>query len=1221
MGKKITSLLLSVFIILFFIILVSADSSDSSDFSEWKSSGRSTTNNRYYPYGVSANISTLQVRNYTLPGAITTGVSIANGFLYFGNGVGKTLFQMNLSNLTQQIANFTSASTLAYFPAVANGYVYFASGNCLYQVNATNVRQQIANFTAATTVTSPIIVGDSVYINSGVRVHRLNSTNINHQISNYTSVNTLIENPAYSNGFIYITEGGTTYATRQLNSSTLTQLTSRSSGGRYVDSPAVVSANSVYACTTRFLMQLNATNISSGSLNSYTFNPSSSYDCYVAPAVANGYVYFASTNPSRIWQVNETNVSQLIGFYNIGSAYYSNWIVATNTSVFTGSSDGKLYQFNSNNISRLTGLYNLGTSIVGPTIVNGRLFFSKQTTLLYEINATNDIFTSDNSYPIFSNYLDNNGSINDSGTALFNVSVTNTNGSVLLEINNTNTTALLVAGIYSAQFTLSSPGTYSYRWLSWGNGSSALFNSSIMRYYNIIDSCIPSLTNTSWTEWQNQGSCKVDDLQLQNRSMVQYDINTCNEINNQTINAYQNISCNYCSYNITNSTWTDWTNHTCLIDNTMNQSRTSVEYDSNRISCYTVTNLSTDLWNSGNNITHREYRNVLSCIYQAPISIYLTYPDNTSLIDSDNFNMTFNCSANSTTSISNISLYLSDSFNQNYKLNKTTNLSGQSNSTNWTIGLGSGNYTWNCLGEDTSGNRITSNVNRTIYIGIIDNDNDGIRNRDDKINGNGSDLISQGISNLSLIIGNRTNFTTLNDTQELRFYDNGELLMNFSHNFSISSLDLKIVELDKGNDYLIVNLSNQLQGKYNKTIYFLDKNYSSLCVKDFEISSINNISLDCNNPHETNISDCIGNLTDVSFGNIICRKIGEYYAISNLEHSAVKGTSTVASSQGSIFSRGSKKDKLECTINKDCNKDYVCYTNACVKLFDVKILKIQSPITQREFFNFTYYIKGMAKIEGDVIIKFWLERNNISVTEGKDTIYLGTFEEKTESNVLFLPSTIEDGVYRFYVEVNFENYMAESYKDIEVINTEDGLEIKEINYSPEEEKNTWTLLQIFIYSMFGILIILLSTATLIRNPKKEEVFYQSITTTSNNNQLENESSIKNRIKKLNLILYTKLSNLISQLREKGEKLDTSKTSLSGLIGSKTYTLSGNYIGDLEEIYIEEKEIKEWLVNLTPQLKEVMQKRAALFNNRHITPDMNSLLLDESTSTYFDNLLN
>ncbi len=41
-------------------------------------------------------------------------------------------------------------------------------------------------------------------------------------------------------------------------------------------------------------------------------------------------------------------------------------------------------------------------------------------------------------YPIFSNYYDNNASINSSGDALFNVTVTNTNGTVLLTINGSN---------------------------------------------------------------------------------------------------------------------------------------------------------------------------------------------------------------------------------------------------------------------------------------------------------------------------------------------------------------------------------------------------------------------------------------------------------------------------------------------------------------------------------------------------------------------------------------------------------------------------------------------------------------------------------------------------------------------------------------------------------------------------------------------------------------
>src|SRR3989339_840039 len=85
-----------------------------------------------------------------------------------------------------------------------------------------------------------------------------------------------------------------------------------------------------------------------------------------------------------------------------------------------------------------------------------------------------------------------------------------------------------------------------------------------------------------------------------------------------------------------------------------------------------------------------------------------------------------------------------------------------------------------------------------------------------------------------------------------------------------------------------------------------------------------------------------------------------------------------------------------------------------------------------EFCNFTYYLKGVAQIHGDVKVNFWLEKDGIKVTDGYDTIYMGDFEEKLESSKLFLPISILDGVYNFYAEVNYDSYYARASRAVEV---------------------------------------------------------------------------------------------------------------------------------------------------------------------------------------------
>jgi len=93
---------------------------------------------------------------------------------------------------------------------------------------------------------------------------------------------------------------------------------------------------------------------------------------------------------------------------------------------------------------------------------------------------------SDTEYPIFSNYYDNNASLLDSGTGLFNVTVSHTNGTVILHINNTDIVAFNeTADVYNASYVFGSGGVYPYNWTAYGNGSSANLNTSDLRSYTV----------------------------------------------------------------------------------------------------------------------------------------------------------------------------------------------------------------------------------------------------------------------------------------------------------------------------------------------------------------------------------------------------------------------------------------------------------------------------------------------------------------------------------------------------------------------------------------------------------------------------------------------------------------------------------------------------------------------------------------------------------------
>jgi hypothetical protein len=158
----------------------------------------------------------------------------------------------------------------------------------------------------------------------------------------------------------------------------------------------------------------------------------------------------------------------------------------------------------------------------------------------------------------------------------------------------------------------------------------------------------------------------------------------------------------------------------------------------------------------------------------------------------------------------------------------------------------------------------------------------------------------------------------------------------------------------------------------------------------------------------------------------------------------------------------------QCTDNKDCSKDEICWRGRCTQLFDVKITDFKSPVELGSFFEFTYFLKGMATINDDVNINFWIEKQGEKVTSGSDVIYLGSFEEKTETTKIFLPSTLESGVYEFYVEVYHQEYQASSHRTIEII-VKEG--IAEIKFRESEEIRKYALIIIGILSVLTIFII------------------------------------------------------------------------------------------------------------------------------------------------------
>ena len=139
----------------------------------------------------------------------------------------------------------------------------------------------------------------------------------------------------------------------------------------------------------------------------------------------------------------------------------------------------------------------------------------------------------------------------------------------------------------------------------WNNG-----NNKTHYQQTTIPCCDPILTNTSPSQWTNV-SCLINDTMNQTRFKIEYDSNSCGTVQNRTIIEYQQIEkCDFCKPNPINTSWSPWQNATqCMPNDKYVQNSSKTEYDANYQSCYAVTNLSTDRWNNGINKTYWNFTN------------------------------------------------------------------------------------------------------------------------------------------------------------------------------------------------------------------------------------------------------------------------------------------------------------------------------------------------------------------------------------------------------------------------------------------------------------------------------------------------------------------------------------------------------------------------------------------------------------------------------------
>ncbi|MBN1502354.1 hypothetical protein JW930_02320 [Candidatus Woesearchaeota archaeon] len=106
-----------------------------------------------------------------------------------------------------------------------------------------------------------------------------------------------------------------------------------------------------------------------------------------------------------------------------------------------------------------------------------------------------------------------------------------------------------------------------------------------------------------------------------------------------------------------------------------------------------------------------------NCTIDYEPNVTLEYPPQNYLNStSDPVNVVFNCSAKDDFDVYNISLYITNAYNQSFSFNNSCNVATQNGSCNWTLSLHNGNYTWNCLAYDNRSQHDWGDSNRSLLI-------------------------------------------------------------------------------------------------------------------------------------------------------------------------------------------------------------------------------------------------------------------------------------------------------------------------------------------------------------------------------------------------------------------------------------------------------------------------------------------------------------------------
>lgn len=199
----------------------------------------------------------------------------------------------------------------------------------------------------------------------------------------------------------------------------------------------------------------------------------------------------------------------------------------------------------------------------------------------------------------------------------------------------------------------------------------------------------------------------------------------------------------------------------------------------------------------------------------------------------------------------------------------------------------SGTYTVTVRATDSGGLVLDKNFTVKLW---LDYDADLIADYEDSLIGDRSYVTAQGVSQLTVTVGGNTASGTYTGSRTTIFMDGSTELFNFTPDYDSTTIHLANVLVKRGENSLVVNMGDELDGGITKTMYLQDNDFIALCVKDAAISSESEITAACNDVDETDFTSCIGNSAGITIGSLTCTDEGTRFRVDGLEHSGIVGT-------------------------------------------------------------------------------------------------------------------------------------------------------------------------------------------------------------------------------------------------------------------------------------------------------------------------------------------